>query len=269
VGGTQLGRLRGDGHFTDRDYANIASWGANAVRIPLSQDNWLGRRCNRTKYASMVDDAVTRANAHGMYSILDLHWSGVGGGRLVMDCLAVAASNPCPTLTLSSTGKRWPPVTRATPASCLISTTSNRAFRRGEPPNALREHGGRLLRIVQEALVNARRHSEASLVRVALGVSEGKLWAEVSDDGRGFDPNASTGMGISANDAKKYPDDSFPRMKERSEEKGFNFPYLYDESQEVARAYGAERTPRSSSSTRAALCATTAWWTTITTTQQP
>jgi hypothetical protein len=32
-------------------------------------------------------------------------------------------------------------------------------------------------------------------------------------------------------------------MKERSEEKGFNFPYLYDESQEVARAYGAERTP--------------------------
>jgi hypothetical protein len=122
---------------------------------------------------------------------------------------------------------------------------------------------------VQEALVNARRHSEASLVRVAVGVSEGKLWAEVSDDGRGFDPNASTGMGISANDAKKYPDDSFPRMKERSEEKGFNFPYLYDESQEVARAYGAERTPRSSSSTRAALCATTAWWTTITTTQQP
>ena len=32
-------------------------------------------------------------------------------------------------------------------------------------------------------------------------------------------------------------------MKERSEEKRFNFPYLYDESQEVARAYGAERTP--------------------------
>jgi peroxiredoxin len=50
-------------------------------------------------------------------------------------------------------------------------------------------------------------------------------------------------VAISANDAKRYPDDSFPRMKERSEEKGFNFPYLYDESQEVARAYGAERTP--------------------------
>jgi peroxiredoxin len=50
-------------------------------------------------------------------------------------------------------------------------------------------------------------------------------------------------VAINANDANKYPDDSFPRMKERSEEQGFNFPYLYDESQEVARAYGAERTP--------------------------
>ena len=50
-------------------------------------------------------------------------------------------------------------------------------------------------------------------------------------------------VAINANDAKKYLDDSFPRMKERSIEKGFNFPYLYDESQEIARAYGAERTP--------------------------
>jgi hypothetical protein len=32
-------------------------------------------------------------------------------------------------------------------------------------------------------------------------------------------------------------------MKERAQEKGFNFPYLFDESQEVAHAYGAERTP--------------------------
>jgi peroxiredoxin len=50
-------------------------------------------------------------------------------------------------------------------------------------------------------------------------------------------------VAISANDAKRYPDDSFHRMRERSEEKGFNFPYLYDESQEVARDYGAQRTP--------------------------
>ena len=50
-------------------------------------------------------------------------------------------------------------------------------------------------------------------------------------------------VAINANDAEKYPNDSFSKMKERSEEKGFTFPYLYDESQEVARAYGAERTP--------------------------
>ena len=50
-------------------------------------------------------------------------------------------------------------------------------------------------------------------------------------------------IAISANDPEKYPADSFPRMKERAQEKGFNFPYLFDESQEVARAYGAERTP--------------------------
>jgi peroxiredoxin len=58
-----------------------------------------------------------------------------------------------------------------------------------------------------------------------------------------YAPRGAQLVAISANDAKKYPDDSFPRMKKHSEEKGFNFPYLYDESQEVARAYGAERTP--------------------------
>jgi peroxiredoxin len=50
-------------------------------------------------------------------------------------------------------------------------------------------------------------------------------------------------IAINANDATKYPDDSFSKMKERAREKNFNFPYLYDELQEIARAYGAERTP--------------------------
>jgi two-component system sensor histidine kinase NreB len=44
-----------------------------------------------------------------------------------------------------------------------------------------------LLRIVQEALANTRRHSGASHAWVAAGTSPGKLWVEVSDDGRGFD----------------------------------------------------------------------------------
>lgn len=50
-------------------------------------------------------------------------------------------------------------------------------------------------------------------------------------------------IAINANDAKKYPDDSFAKMQQRAQEKAFPFPYLYDETQATARAYGAERTP--------------------------
>lgn len=50
-------------------------------------------------------------------------------------------------------------------------------------------------------------------------------------------------IAINANDASKYPEDSFSKMKERARDKGFNFPYLRDETQMTARAYGAERTP--------------------------
>ena len=50
-------------------------------------------------------------------------------------------------------------------------------------------------------------------------------------------------VAINPNDAEKYPDDSFEKMKERAASKGFNFPYLRDESQEVARAYDAACTP--------------------------
>ena len=56
--------------------------------------------------------------------------------------------------------------------------------------------------------------------------------------GRGFRLVA-----INANDAAAYPEDSFPKMQEHARDRGFNFDYLHDESQETARAYGAERTP--------------------------
>ncbi|PPB81538.1 AhpC/TSA family protein [Albidovulum inexpectatum] len=48
---------------------------------------------------------------------------------------------------------------------------------------------------------------------------------------------------ISSNDATTYPQDSFEEMKKEAERHGFTFPYLYDESQDVARAYGAVCTP--------------------------
>jgi peroxiredoxin len=50
-------------------------------------------------------------------------------------------------------------------------------------------------------------------------------------------------VAISSNDAFKYPADSFDRMRFRAEEKNYPFPYLYDETQDVAKAYGAVCTP--------------------------
>lgn len=48
---------------------------------------------------------------------------------------------------------------------------------------------------------------------------------------------------INPNDAKKQPQDSYENMQKRAKEKGFPFPYLHDESQQIAKAYGAVRTP--------------------------
>ena len=50
-------------------------------------------------------------------------------------------------------------------------------------------------------------------------------------------------VGISSNDVKTYPEDSFEMMKKVADEQGYNFPYLYDETQEVAKAYSAVCTP--------------------------
>jgi peroxiredoxin len=50
-------------------------------------------------------------------------------------------------------------------------------------------------------------------------------------------------VGITSNDPVKFPEDSFENTAKWAKEKGYNFPYLYDEDQSVARAYGAERTP--------------------------
>lgn len=50
-------------------------------------------------------------------------------------------------------------------------------------------------------------------------------------------------IAISSNDVANYPDDSPERMKEVAQSKGYNFPYLYDESQGVAKAYDAACTP--------------------------
>ncbi len=50
-------------------------------------------------------------------------------------------------------------------------------------------------------------------------------------------------VGINSNDAASYPEDSPARMKEEVQAAGYIFPYLYDESQAVAKAYRAACTP--------------------------
>lgn len=50
-------------------------------------------------------------------------------------------------------------------------------------------------------------------------------------------------VGISSNDARQYPQDSFESMALRASRKGYPFPYLYNESQETARNYDAVCTP--------------------------
>ncbi|WP_226389821.1 thioredoxin family protein [Penaeicola halotolerans] len=50
-------------------------------------------------------------------------------------------------------------------------------------------------------------------------------------------------VAINPNDPEAQPEDSFENMKIRAKEKGFTFPYLVDETQEITKTYGATRTP--------------------------
>ncbi len=65
----------------------------------------------------------------------------------------------------------------------------------GFPSEPLGRAGAEILRIVQEALTNARRHSGASNIQVNLRMEEDDLVVEINDDGRGFALGASPGMG--------------------------------------------------------------------------
>jgi peroxiredoxin len=60
---------------------------------------------------------------------------------------------------------------------------------------------------------------------------------------REYSPKGVKVVCINSNEQVNHPTDSFEHMVERAKEKGFRFPYLRDESQEVALKYGALRTP--------------------------
>lgn len=61
-------------------------------------------------------------------------------------------------------------------------------------------------------------------------------------------------VAISAHDVADYPQDGPQQMKTEAARHGFTFPYLYDETQDVAKAYGAECTPISLAITRMVNC---------------
>ena len=67
--------------------------------------------------------------------------------------------------------------------------------------------------------------------------------AEIVRLAREFQSRGVSFVGISSNDAVAYPEDGPDQMRVHAREVGYPFPYLYDETQEVARAYDAACTP--------------------------
>ncbi|MEU9442684.1 cellulose binding domain-containing protein [Streptomyces sp. NPDC048304] len=69
-----------DGPVDDAAIAAIADWKANAVRIPLNEECWLGLsdvkpEYGGANYVNAVKELVARVEAHGMTPVLDLHWT--------------------------------------------------------------------------------------------------------------------------------------------------------------------------------------------------
>lgn len=60
---------------------------------------------------------------------------------------------------------------------------------------------------------------------------------------RKFASGPDAKVAVVAINVNKVKEDSFPLMKERAEKKGFPYPYLYDDTQKIAKAYGANFTP--------------------------
>lgn len=67
--------------------------------------------------------------------------------------------------------------------------------------------------------------------------------AELAKLGRDYSERGVAIVGINSNDVENYADDSPEMMRQETEQQGYTFPYLYDETQEVAKSYRAACTP--------------------------
>ena len=66
---------------------------------------------------------------------------------------------------------------------------------------------------------------------------------DIVSDCKELEKHGINSVAICSNDVKNYPEDSFDKMIEFSKNHNFSFPYLHDESQEVAKKYSAVCTP--------------------------
>ena len=71
-----------------------------------------------------------------------------------------------------------------------------------------------------------------------------KAWEErIADIGNEFKKKGVGVIAINSNDPEKFPDDAFAPMVERAKKLGLEFPYVVDSTSNVAREYGATKTP--------------------------
>ncbi|OQY54715.1 MAG: thioredoxin family protein [Candidatus Parabeggiatoa sp. nov. 2] len=69
------------------------------------------------------------------------------------------------------------------------------------------------------------------------------LNGEIVKLAKDYQPKGVSVIAINSNDVNNYPEDAPEKMKEVAQQVGYSFPYLYDETQEVAKAYQAACTP--------------------------
>jgi peroxiredoxin len=107
------------------------------------------------------------------------------------------------------------------------------------PPFALPDTDGRM--------VSLQSFDDAPALLVMFICNHCPFVKHVRDElarlGREYTPRGVGIVAISSNDPAAYPDDSPDRMREEKAEAGYVFPYLFDETQEVAAAYHAACTP--------------------------
>ena len=127
------------------------------------------------------------------------------------------------------------------PATTLLAGKYNAVLNIGDAAPAWKELEG----------VDGKRHSLADLadkrvVVVVFTCNSCPVATDYEDRILAFSKKFAAADGdvaLVAINVNTVPEDRLPKMRERAEAKGFDFPYLYDESQKIGRAYGAAFTP--------------------------